>query len=107
MIKRIFVEDGWNLAHAIKQREENSLLDRFQCYWLERCGNDDFLSQSHVLSILMDFAMDNFERAEWYEYKQYFRLHNLIKDNGSITVLEMINAYLVAIELMQMYFEEE
>ena len=105
--KRKFLGDGWDLAHAIKQRKEDTLFDRFQCYWLERCGNDDFLSQSQVLSILMDFAMDNFKRAEWYEYKQYFRLHDLIKDNGSITVLDLINAYLVAIDLMQMYFEKE
>jgi uncharacterized protein YqcC (DUF446 family) len=105
MIKRIFVEDGWNLAHAIKQREENSLLDRFQMYWKERCDNENFLSIPHVLSILMQFAIDNFKREDWFQYKEYFRLHRLVENNETIKVIELINAYLVSIDLMKMYYE--
>ena len=104
MIKRIFVDDGWYLAEAIKQREENTLLDRFQAYWKERCDNEDFLSLSHVLSILMQFAIDNFKREDWYEHKEYFRFHRVIENNKDVPILELINAYLVAIELMRMHY---
>jgi hypothetical protein len=106
MIKRLFVDDGWDLVHAIKQREENSLLDRFQMYWKERCDNETFLSMNHVLSILMEFAINNFKREDWFQHKEYFRFHRIIEDNETISVLELINAYLVAIDLMQMYYDE-
>jgi hypothetical protein len=106
MIKRLFVDDGWYLAEAIKQREENALLGRFQAYWKERCGNENDLPLPLVLSILMQFAMDNFKREDWFEHKEYFRFHSVVEDKETVKLSELINAYLVAIELMQMYYDE-
>jgi len=106
MIKRVFVDDGWELACAIKEYEDKSLIDVFQEYWKNRCDNTDYLSLPHVLSILMDFAKDNFQSSDWFQFKEYFRFHDIIKGKKDIPLSELINAYLVAIQLMQMCYDE-
>ena len=106
-IRRTFTEDWSNMVSAIKSREEYYLIDRFQEYWKERCDNQMFLSYSHVLSLLMDFAKDNFLRSDWYQYNEYFRFWRVVENNETIPVLSIINAYLTAILLMRMVFDSE
>jgi len=107
MIKRIFVNDGWELADAIKNRKESTLIDRFQEYWKERCYNENYISNYYVLCVLMQFAADNFKKEDWIEYKEHFRFHNLFSNETcTINITEMINAYLSVINLMQMFYIE-
>jgi len=57
-------EDELKLVLAVKQREEETLRERFQVFWQERCGNLGFLPEYELYRILSNFALNKFERAE-------------------------------------------
>jgi pantothenate kinase len=98
--KRAFTDDGYDLAIAIKQREEPRLIDRFQAFWKKRCMNPEYLSSFDVYCILFNFAYENFARADWYQYSRLIRSHLTEKD--SISRDELSDILLTVIDLMKM-----
>lgn len=100
-----FISDGWELVIAIKQREEENLVDRFQEYWKIRCENKDFIPLSDVLRLISSFAAENFQRTDWIVFNENMRRH--YGWNESMSISDLIKIYLVTVELMKMYYEEE
>lgn len=118
MIDRKFVDDGWDVADAIKNGGQETLLENFQVFWKERCANPNYLDEETTFRVLTRFAIDNFERIDWYTFlidnlqKWFFynRLNNYNKADksnlDSIPRSELNNLILTTIQLMEMRYDD-
>lgn len=71
MRDRIFIDDGYDIAIAVK-RGKNTMMENFQEYWKNRCGNPGYLNDGEVFEVLANFAVENFDREDWYKlFKGY------------------------------------
>lgn len=99
---RKFVDDGWDLAIAVKQGELTQYYN-FQEYWKKRCNNDRYLSVSQTYGVLQRFAVDNFQRGDWAFFMRRIADDSVIDEN----LLGLINTILSTIQMMQMVFEDK
>lgn len=99
---RKFVDDGWDLAIAVKQGEL-TLYNNFQEYWQKRCRNNGYLSVPQTYGVLQRFAVDNFERADWAFFMRRIADDSVIDEN----LFGLISTILSTIQMMQMVFEDK
>jgi hypothetical protein len=106
--QRNLTKDQMEMVIAIKQGEGDTLLERFQIYWKKRCSNNEFLPINHVYSILKDFAMQKFTHCEYFHFYDHFRIRFLFPNSDQKEFFEeMVDGFLIAIQLMQMNYSEE
>ena len=107
-IERNLTKDQMEMVMAIKQGEGDTLLERFQIYWKKRCANDCFLHVNRVYTILKDFAMQKFTHCEYYHFYDHFRQMEIFPHaERKDFFAEMVDAFLVAIQLMQINYDRE
>jgi hypothetical protein len=102
-MERQLTADQRELAMVIKQTE----LDRmtaFQEYWKKRCGNPDFLTPIETYNVLMQYAMDVFDKEDFCNIKDSMRFHLIY--NKSLTIDNINKMILSAIWGMWMRKED-
>lgn len=117
MRDRIFVDDGWDIADAVKNGG-GELIENFQEFWKKRCDNPKYLDEETMFRVLTRFAVDNFEKIDWYTFmiekmqkwfffnrtENWFKKDNL--DIDGISRSEIIKLILQTIVTMDMRYDD-
>lgn len=103
--EREFQDDHEQLVMAIKKNEHDGLLKSFQEYWKERCDNNNYLPLFNVYKILADFAIVEFNRADWYFYQEKMNYHLFFSKDKTVSINDLVDFYLISINLMTMRYE--
>lgn len=118
MRDRKFVDDGWDLADAVKNGEQDTLVENFQEFWKKRCNNPKYLDEETMFRVITRFAVDNFEKYDWYtlliekmqkwffynRYDNWNRVDNKLMLNN-MPRLAIINLILETIQMMEMRYD--
>jgi len=62
MRERILTEDDYNLVMALKQGEQDTLLEDFQVFWDKRCSNGFYLKEGDILKIIRPYVLRILEK---------------------------------------------
>lgn len=103
---RDLTPDQYNMVIAIKQGKYG-VLGNFQEFWKERCNNTEYLKAERIYTILSQFALEVFDRADWAFYlrelpKYYEKVYN---PSQQLSIVEINDLFLRTIHLMQMRYE--
>ena len=101
---RELTQDQLDLIMAVKQQKGKSAYDAFQAFWKDRCGNVDFLSDYEVWVVVSRYADEMFNNADRYHVRDGIKW--AYRNGKSLSPRDMSIIILVAIELMQMRYDE-
>ena len=107
-VPRKFVDDGYELADAVKNGDGRTLHSRFQQYWMKRCNNDRPLSKLETYGVLTQYMIDNFDRADWQLLRDLTsRFFSQDPERVIMSLMEGIAIMLTVIDSMKMVEEAD
>jgi len=119
MRDRIFVDDGWDFADAVKNGDGKTLVENFQEFWKKRCNNPKYLDEETMFRVLTRFAVDNFVKIDWYtlmieKMQKWFFFSRVVdnwnkKDKSDMDTIprsQIINLILETIVTMDMRYDD-
>jgi len=107
MTNRVFTDDGWELASAVKDNKFGDQLASFQEFWRNRCANTGYLSTSQVHNILRTFAIENFDKGDWHHYWHCLEMY-VFQNGQKVNIIDFnVNAFFSAIQVMTMRYDNK
>jgi len=106
IIKRDLIEDDYNLVMALKQGSQETLNDRFQCFWDERCGNGFHLSDMETYNVLRYYALRILKTYEFASLLDDIGKEFYWNRDNIISLETMNRLYLQAIHGIRMMFDD-
>ena len=106
MVKRDLIEDDYNFVMALKQGSQETLNDRFQYFWDERCGNGFHLSNMATYNVLCSYASRILKPHEALLLHESIGRELCWSKDKMISLETMNKLYLQAIHGIRMMFDE-
>jgi len=104
MRNRELNQDEYNMVIAIKQGSQETLNDRFQDFWKERCGLEH-ISQVDTFDILSEFALNRFDRPETSFILDEIKRVSFWDKDKTFSMEDINDLFLRAIRSMRMIYE--
>jgi len=99
-------KSDYNLVMSIKENAWENTLTSFQEYWKARCMNQEYLTFSQMYSIFYQFAIDNFNRGDWYQFFREFGNTIVRPDFGTELFERSVNVFIMCIDTMTMRYDD-